>query len=201
MHLAWTKDHKNVFGFVVGYRSEDLEWLDGNRTKLTGFTHGLHLPLRMIEAIIARDASDLRLHRQKMFEIEMDTRFFKWSESNDTMTDTAPDIGLDRLVKTLNSVVSRLTFHEMRVGGLKTSLQRMRDLVKDPHEDFKALADNTETLQQTIAYQQLLAASQAQVVQTKATLIERFVLLTLRRYTACSLSATIASTWPSAETT
>lgn len=166
MHVAWTKDHKNVFGFVVGYRSEDLDWLERCRDKLSSFSHGLQLPLRMIEAIIARDALELRGHRQKMFEIEMDTRFFKWSNPEDGMTDTAPDIGLDRLVKTLNAVVSQLAFHEMRIGGLKTMLYRLGDTTKGSREEFDALSSDAETLQQTVAYQQFLAGSQAQVVST-----------------------------------
>jgi hypothetical protein len=186
MHVAWTKDHKNVFGFALGYRTEDLDWLESNRHKWNDFSHGLHIPLRMIEAVIARDALELRGHRQKMFEIEMDTRFFKWSNSDDEMTDNAPDIGLDRLVKTLNAVVSQLAFHEMRVGGLKQLLYRLGDSVKDSRHDFDALSNDAETLQKTVAYQQSLAGSQAQVVGKDQPSFLWTALTKTGRSTACS---------------
>lgn len=201
IHLAWNKDQKNLFGFVVGYRQEDLDWLNKSRHKLASFSNGLHILLLLLEAIIARDATDLRAHGQKLFEIEMDTRFFKWSDSGDTMVDNAPDIGLDRLVKTLNAVVSQLGFHELRACGLKTLISRLRDSAKGAEDEFDGRLHDVDTLLQTVKYQQVLAGSQAQVVRVGNARCIHAMLLIRPRYTACYHSVITASISPLVETT
>ncbi|KAK5719743.1 hypothetical protein LTR17_015194 [Elasticomyces elasticus] len=172
--MSWDESHRTVAGVAIGYRDEDFEWIRRHQHRLNHLRHPLQIPLLLIEAVFARDSTELRTHGQALLNIEAKTRLYVWAaaESSGRVT----EVDFDGFTKTLNGTTSRLAFHEMRVEGLRVHLTRLLHHISNDGSatdgelacrgDIDLLLERALSLKQIVAYHQRVAQNLVDVVYT-----------------------------------
>jgi len=111
--LSWDAGCRNAHGFIIGFNEADYYslWRYGQcgLPPVDSVKHGLQIPLLLIEAVLRRDANDLRNQGLSLF----------------TMQAKLPlELGLDKeaslslnMWKKMNFAAQRLAFLKMRLEG------------------------------------------------------------------------------------
>lgn len=171
MSLGWNKQHSTASGLVVGFVESDYAFLKRHQARFDSMHHPLQIPLLLIEAIIARDGTELRKWGESLVMVE----------TKMTLSDLGSDsilskIDFDDLIRRLTSAMSKLAFLEMRISGLASMMHRIRQCARkaneanpkdtqDVHtqleENITMLCEHADSLASVVAYQkqhsQLLA--------------------------------------------
>lgn len=109
MTLGWNDRYSHVSGLVVGFAKSDYNFLRRHQYRFNNVHHPLQIPLNFIEAIIARDSSDLRRWGESLVMVE--TKMALGDLGSDNVLSR---IDFDDLIGRLTSAMSRLVPRDAR---------------------------------------------------------------------------------------
>ena len=181
--LAWDHATFEIRGIIHGFQKRELEALLSSLAEFeTRFTHPLLMPVILCELLTESDSTAIKRHASSLYQVEIRTVYMRVEKTG------RPGIkgrgekleeGVEDLTRSLNAIVSRLAFHEMRVtanaGLVAAILEQLAEGAggdKDTWEDFgiplrsrlEALQHEHRALLLEVACNQKIAAGQLQIV-------------------------------------
>ena len=115
--------------------------------------------MALIKMVVTKDAVEIKRHGETVFQVEIQTRMHGYegvgNSANDDFVDPRNDEKmLDTITSKLNGVLSRLSFHKMRLESCELSLRRLKkwqvDFSMEPSKDISQFEEATEKTQRYI---------------------------------------------------
>ncbi|KAF2035891.1 hypothetical protein EK21DRAFT_53237 [Setomelanomma holmii] len=129
--LSWDLDCRGLRGMIHGIESNDMSQLAayvGDTRELTA--HPLNVAIILCEMLVESDSNGVKLHASNLYRVEKRTNFHGYTPSksenmggNLTMT---PEQDFAEMTRSLNLIISRLAFHEMRIHANAVFIEDMR---------------------------------------------------------------------------
>ncbi|KAI6895829.1 AP-1 complex subunit [Hortaea werneckii] len=123
LSLSWDAERREMAGLIVGFQEDDYNWLQQHVTEVFSCQHALLLPLKMIEAVLVRDARELREHGKGLFEIETLTRYQPYGGPGKAAAHK--DTYYELSTRTLSRIIHRLSFIGMRLEQFQVAVDTM----------------------------------------------------------------------------
>ena len=181
-----------------------LAFIKASRSELA---HPMYLPIILCEMQTDSDSDNVKRHSLALFQVELQTRMHTYDYATGRGLESSTDLDYDEVTRKLNGIISRLSFHQMR---LETTLEALRyikqcekhfrdgghnSLVASPHTRIDQISDECRALLAEVYSNQRIAQSQLDVVSlTAKTILEQGqVLLTAHR---CTTSLSNGTTDP-----
>ncbi|KAI7544967.1 AP-1 complex subunit [Hortaea werneckii] len=123
LSLSWDAERREMAGLIVGFQEDDYNWLQQHLTEVFSRQHALLLPLKMIEAVLVRDARELREHGKGLFEIETLTRYQPYGGPGKAAAHK--DTYYELSTRTLSRIIHRLSFIGMRLEQFQVAIDTM----------------------------------------------------------------------------
>ena len=101
-----------------------------------GLTHPLAIFITLMKMMTQKDSAEVKRHGAALFKIEVQTRMHIYdqvpNEVNQDIIDARSDQErLDEITTKLNGILSRLSFHKMRLESSRASLDRLYEWESD----------------------------------------------------------------------
>ncbi|KAI7279063.1 AP-1 complex subunit [Hortaea werneckii] len=123
LSLSWDTKRREIRGLIVGFQKDDYNWMQQHLTSVFSSQHALLLPLKAVEAVLVRDARELREHGKKLFELETLTRYQPYGGPGKAAAHK--DTYYESSTRTLSRIVHRLSFIAMRLEQFQVAIDAM----------------------------------------------------------------------------
>lgn len=87
-------------------------------------SHPMQIPLILCELQTQSDSNHIKRHALNLFKVELQTRMHSYDLPG--TTDTTADLDFDDVTRKLNGIISRLSFHQMRIEATLDSLDYIK---------------------------------------------------------------------------
>ncbi|KAF2662093.1 hypothetical protein K491DRAFT_279713 [Lophiostoma macrostomum CBS 122681] len=125
--LSFSQDLRSgtVKGLLLGMREDEFEtfqqYLIASRRDLR---HSMCLPLILCEMQTTSDTTEIKRHSSSLFEIELQTQMHAYDFVGPL--GFPQDLDYDKITRSLNGIISRLAFHQMRLETTLRSLEYIK---------------------------------------------------------------------------
>lgn len=172
--LSWEKSLNLITGIVLGLLPKELEALCVAIRGLNSDTfHPMQVPVILCEMQTDADSNDIKRHALSLFQVELQTRMHIY-DLPEPLT-TSKDLEYDDVTRRLNGIISRLSFHQMRIENTIESLKYIKTCEKQfygegnanaesLHSRIQQLSDENRALLAEVQCNQRIAQSQLDVV-------------------------------------
>ncbi|KAI7084301.1 AP-1 complex subunit [Hortaea werneckii] len=123
LSLSWDTKRREMRGLIVGFQKDDYNWMQQHLTSVFSSQHVLLLLLKAVEAVLVRDARELREHGKKLFELETLTRYQPYGGPGKAAAHK--DTHYESSTRTLSRIVHRLSFIAMRLEQFQVAIDAM----------------------------------------------------------------------------
>lgn len=159
--FSWDRVNNVTLGIIPGVLPAEL---DGLLSIIIGLnleaSHPMHIPVILCEVQTQSDSNDIKRHAFNLFKVELQTRMHNYDLPGPN--DKTTDLDYDDVTRKLNGVVSRLSFHQMRIEATTDSLEYIRKCEKY----FRGTTDlNAESLNSRI--EQIESENRALLAEVK----------------------------------
>jgi len=130
--MSWDPTTGTTSGILLGALENGLvtelstiqNFLSGTGTQMC---HPMFVPLLLCEILLDKDSDEVKRHANDVLGVEYKTRIHIYPAHQDSTSKTAIflNINFDSIIKSLNGISSRLSFHQMRV---ETSLRFLESI-------------------------------------------------------------------------
>ncbi|KAL8928730.1 MAG: hypothetical protein Q9208_001508 [Pyrenodesmia sp. 3 TL-2023] len=134
--VSWDPQSHAIAGIIHGAEEKDLDGLASSLTHLNEqLFHPLLMPVCLCEMLGDSDRQAIRTHATELYQVEIRTNFHGFyptaSQESSRLAKT-PEQDFEEITRTLNFIISRLAFHEMRIGANTTLMNRLRQMNNPP---------------------------------------------------------------------
>ena len=127
--IAFERGSDKAYCIVIGLTADERT----NMMRLLPemkLNHCLAVPVALINMMTKKDSDEVKRHGGALFQIEVQTRMHIYdqvpADASDELVDARNDQDkLDEITTKLNGILSRLSFHKMRLESSRTSLDRL----------------------------------------------------------------------------
>ncbi|KAF2728631.1 hypothetical protein EJ04DRAFT_556623 [Polyplosphaeria fusca] len=186
--LSWDAESRKSRGIIHGLQSEELSRLMAHLGDTHSETcHPMNLPVILCEMLTESDSQGIKRRAAQLYDVEIKTNFHgypKLKTAEDDLTPKTPAQEFEEMTRSLNTIISRLAFYEMRIHAKRAFIEQIDDRIKNmlivPHRAawFTELQSSTRYLRERlthlrtehqgllfeIACNQKIAQSQLQIV-------------------------------------
>lgn len=130
--VSWDPLSKAIAGIIHGAEEKDLDGLASSLTHLNEkLFHPLLMPVCLCEMLVDSDTKAIRTHATELYQIEIKTNFhgfYPTASEGSSRLATTPEQDFEEITRSLNFIISRLAFHEMRIGANTTTMDSLRQM-------------------------------------------------------------------------
>ncbi|KAH3948395.1 hypothetical protein HBI56_127130 [Parastagonospora nodorum] len=179
--LSWDAGYRSIQGFIHGLLPNDLDSFSshiGDRQEECA--HPLNIPAILCEMLAESDSNGVRLHASDLYKVELQTNYsnyiFSEPVNGSTRQHESSQQNFAQMTQSLNRIISRLAFHEMRIHANIIFVDEMKDCleqwIRHPDDTINSrlkerlahLKIEQRGLILNIACNQKIAQSQLQIV-------------------------------------
>ena len=112
------------------------------RDTMTESAHPMNIPLILCEMLMESDSNGVKTHASNLYQVELRTNFHGYPLSSNTPSQLArtPEEDFEDMTRSLNVIISRLAFHEMRIRANAVFVEQITSHI-DAGETSKAYGD------------------------------------------------------------
>ncbi|KAF1972963.1 hypothetical protein BU23DRAFT_147202 [Bimuria novae-zelandiae CBS 107.79] len=119
--LSWNESFGDLKAFLYGLQSDETEALGTHlRDNQSQLYHPMNLPIILCEMLTDGDSNGIKAHASMLYDVEFKTKTALNTESLDAK---GPDFG--EMTRSLNTIISRLAFHDMRIKANRGFVERI----------------------------------------------------------------------------
>lgn len=139
--LTFDDVSRTTFAVVHGFQQKELRCLLHEMDEFkASSSHPLLLPALMCELLIEADSSGIKRLAAELFAVENRTIWHGyWQPGKDESLSQPqnPEQDFEDLTRTLNRIIARLAFHEMRINANIALISKLRFNVLDDKEEWR----------------------------------------------------------------
>lgn len=173
--FTWNLKLQSITGIILGLLPQELEtlfaFMKASRSELR---HPMCLPLILCEMQTDSDSNNVKKQSALLFQVELETRMHSY-EFADSLK-SSEDLDYDDVTRKLNGIMSKLSFHQMRLEATLKSLEYIKGCEKHFRRDswmelsdtllvrIDQVADENTSLLAEVLCNQRIGQSQLDVV-------------------------------------
>ncbi|KAL8823311.1 MAG: hypothetical protein Q9191_005976 [Dirinaria sp. TL-2023a] len=151
--VVWNLKSHAINCIIHGVEQKDLDTFTSSlEFAREHLVNPLLLPLSLCEMLVDSDSQAIRTHAGELYEVEFRTNFHGFYTSGPVESGgvtRSPEQDFEEITRSLNFVISRLAFHQMRISANVTLIDglvqvKQKDLVDDDEEEsWKARSESS----------------------------------------------------------
>ncbi|PVH92010.1 hypothetical protein DM02DRAFT_620193 [Periconia macrospinosa] len=171
--LSWDKSLQVTTGMILGLLPNELDvflaFMKASRSELL---HPMYLPVILCEMQTDLESDNVKRHSLNLFKVELQTRMHTYDYAS--LLEPSKDLDYDDITRKLNGIISRLSFHQMRLETTLESLKYIEQcerhfrgderLAESLHARIEQISDEGRALLAEVYCNQRIAQSQLDVV-------------------------------------
>ncbi|KAL8901457.1 MAG: hypothetical protein Q9207_005194 [Kuettlingeria erythrocarpa] len=130
--VSWNRQLHGIAGIIYGAEEKDLDELASSLTYLQEqLFHPLLVPVCLCEMLADNDTHAIRTHAAALYQVEIKTilhGFYTPAPEGSSNLARTPEQDLEEITRSLNFIMSRLAFHEMRISANATMIDSLRQM-------------------------------------------------------------------------
>ena len=180
--LSWNKERPGLRGIIFGLQGTEKSRLAMHLgDHLADSAHRMNTPIILCEMLIESDSTGVKTHASDLYQVELRTNFHGYPLSTDSPSQLGktPERDFEDLTRSLNIIISRFAFHEMRIHANAVCVDQILSHIRsrklppnaEPDPVLQSLEDRLNHLQTEqrallleISCNQKIAQSQLQIV-------------------------------------
>lgn len=140
--LSWAPDFRALKGIVHGMQRHEMSRLAmyiGDTRAETA--HPMNIPVILCEMLIESDSNGVKGHALELYQVELSTTYHGYpgneSADPDNLT-TSPKQNFEEMTRSLNTIISRLAFHEMRIHANGVFADQIMERIRLINESMRS---------------------------------------------------------------
>ncbi|KAK2804489.1 hypothetical protein FQN50_006564 [Emmonsiellopsis sp. PD_5] len=140
--LSWDSKCRTVNGFLHGLQTNEISslitYLGDSREELI---HPMNLPVILCEMITEGDSNGIKRRAKELYQVEIRTNYHGYprNEAAEEGHAKSPEKDFEEMTRSLNIIISRLAFHEMRINANAVFTAQILERIRAFETDAKKL--------------------------------------------------------------
>ncbi|CAN9376029.1 unnamed protein product [Alternaria sp. RS040] len=126
--LSWSSGATALRGIILGLQGPEKSRLAMLlKDTIAESAHPMNIPLILCEMLMESDSNGVKAHASDLYQVELRTNFHGYPLSSDTPSQLAktPEKDFEDMTRSLNVIISRFAFHEMRIRANAVSIDQI----------------------------------------------------------------------------
>ncbi|KAK2750779.1 hypothetical protein FQN55_001789 [Onygenales sp. PD_40] len=145
--ISWDSECRTLNGFLHGLQTNEISslvtYLGDSREE---FIHPMNLPVILCEMITEGDSNGIKRRAKELYQVEIRTNYHGYprNEAAEEGHAKSPEKDFEEMTRSLNIIISRLAFHEMRINANAVFTDQILERIQAFETDAKNLEEGGE---------------------------------------------------------
>ncbi|KAK2790501.1 hypothetical protein FQN52_005518 [Onygenales sp. PD_12] len=145
--ISWDSECRTLNGFLHGLQTNEISslvtYLGDSREELI---HPMNLPVILCEMITESDSNGIKRRAKELYQVEIRTNYHGYprNEAAEEGHAKSPEKDFEEMTRSLNIIISRLAFHEMRINANAVFTDQILERILAFETDAKNLEEGGE---------------------------------------------------------